>query len=150
MTTRRFSRRARNPVRRAFFQSAGTGTVSGTTMVDQTPVPELGSTSDSQFGDLLVTGMGVIDQADEMAIGQVIVWVGRTSTQPAVEDTGVRTRQWSYNQQGVPFVMRFRGLRVNPGEVMKLNSFFISETLATLVHQHLISTKWSFRELRQG
>ncbi len=150
MTTRRFSRRARNPVRRTFLTSSATQTTLGSTMNDTTPVAELAAGADSQSGDLLVTGMAVIDLADELGIHQTIVWVGRTSTTPAVTDTGVRTRQYGANAQGLPFVLRFRGLRVNPGDQLKLQTTPITETNGALIHQSLISVKWTFRELRQG
>jgi len=118
--------------------------------VDITPVPELGAGADSQFGDLLVTGLALIDASDEMAVGQVLVWVGRTSTTPSQADRGVRTRQFAYQAVGLPFVFRFRGLRVDPGQLMKLITNFRVETLSTLTHQHIVHAKWSFRELAQG
>ncbi len=149
MTTRR-RRATRNPVRRTFVSGVGTGTVIGNVMVDLTPVTELGAGADSQVGDLLVTGLALLDAADEGGIGQVLVWVGRTSTTPAQEDTGVRTRQFAGNQQGIPFVLRFKGLRVNPGQFVKLQSFVRVETLSSLTHQHIVHVKWAFRELRQG
>ncbi len=150
MTMRRTSRRTRNPVRRVFTSGQGSSTTIGGTMTDSTPVSELSATADSQFGDILVTGLALIDLADEGAIHQCILWVGRTSTEPAVTDTGVRTRQYAANAQGLPFVLRFRGLKVNPGQLMKVLTKPLVETNAALVHQELVSIKWSFRELRQG
>ncbi len=150
MTTRRFSRRVRNPIRRSFTSGSGTSTGLGGVMVDITPVSELGPTADSQFGDLLVVGNAWIDLADEAAIHRCIVWVGRTSTQPSTSDTGVRTRQFSANQQVLPFVLRFRGLRVNPGELLKLNTEAVVESDTTVIHQNQVHVKWAFRELRQG
>ncbi len=151
MTTRRFTRRAtRNPIRRTFIDGTGSSTTLGTNMVDITPVSELGATVDSQFGDLLVTGISWIDTLDEAGVHQILVWVGRSSTEPDQADTGVRTRQMVANRDGLPFVVRYRGLRVNPGQLMKLISHPIAESLATVIHQQLVSVKWSFRELRQG
>ncbi len=89
-------------------------------MIDSTPQAELSATDDSRFGELLVTGMAWIDLIDESAIHQCVVWVGRTSTEPSASDTGVRTRQYAANQQGLPFVLRFRGIRVDPGQIVKL------------------------------
>ncbi len=149
MTTRR-RRVTRNPVRRTFTSGVGESGTIGSTMVDLTPVSELGTQVDSQVGDLLVTGVALLDAADEAAIGQCLVWVGRTSTTPSESDTGVRTRQFPANQQGLPFVLRFRGLRVNPGELLKLVTNTKVETLSTLTHQHVVHVKWAFRELRQG
>ncbi len=119
-------------------------------MIDLTPVLELGANADSQVGDLLVTGLALVDLADEAAIHQALIWVGRTSTQPAQEDRGVRTRQYAANQQGLPFVLRVRGLRVDAGQLLKIVTFAIAETNAAVVHQNVVSTKWSFRELAQG
>ncbi len=150
MTTRRFTRKVRNPVRRTFLTSSGSSTVIGTNMIDSTPVTELGAGADSQFGDLLVTGLAAIDLSGELALHQAVLWVGRTSTQPAVTDTGVRTRQFAANQQGLPFVLRFRGLRVDPGMLMKLVTAPIVESSTSVVHENVVSVKWSFRELRQG
>ncbi len=149
MTTRR-RRVTRNPIRRVFFTGAGTGTTPGATIVDLTPVPELDSAADTQVGELLVTGLSLIDAADEATISQCLVWVGRTSTAPNEKDTGVRTRQFPGNQQGLPFVLRFRGLRVNPGQILKLITLVKVETLATITYQHIVHVKWAFRELRQG
>ncbi len=147
---RGFRRVVRNPIRRAFVNgNGGTGTLF-TNMVDITPQAELGSTADSRSGDLLVMGVALIDLADEAGVHQVIVWVGRTSTEPSPEDTGVRTRQVPANSAGLPFALRFRGLRVDPGMQMKLITQPIAETDATVIHQDLVSVKWSFRELRQG
>ncbi len=150
MTTRRFTRKVRNPVRRVFTRGTGSATAIGTTMVDLTPQVELAATADSQFGDLLVVGMAWGDLADEASIHQCVVWIGRTSTFPAVEDTGVRTRQFGANSQALPFVLRFRGIRVNPGEFIKLNTLVVEESVGSIIHQNLVSVKWSFRELRQG
>jgi len=149
-TSRRGSRRSRNPIRRLFFTGVGSATSVGPNMIDSTPVPELGAADDSQFGELLVTGMATIDLIDESAIHQCVVWVGRTSTEPSASDTAVRTRQYAANQQGLPFVLRFRGLRVDPGMILKLITQVVAETDAAIVHQNLISIKWAFRELRQG
>ncbi len=148
MTSR--NRRVRNPVRRTFSVGVGTGGTIDTAIVDITPVSELSATADSQFGDLLVTGIALIDASDEMAVGQIMVWTGRTSTEPSQADRGVRTRQFAYQAVGLPFVFRFRGLRVDPGMQMKLISNFRVETLATLTYQHIVHVKWSFRELAQG
>ncbi len=148
--TSRFSRRPRNPVRRVFNTAVGSATVTSANMVDATVVAELGSTDDSQSGDLLVSGVSIIDLADEAAIHQIKVWVGRVSTEPAASDTGVRTRQVMANAQGVPFVVRFRGLRVDPGQLMKLITEPIAETDAAIVHQSIVSFKWSFHEMRKG
>ncbi len=150
MTTRRFTKRVRNPVRRSFTSGIGNSGVVGATMVDLTPVTELGPTADSQFGDLLVTGLAFVDLADDAAIHQCIVWVGRTSTVPAITDRGVRTRQFAANAQGLPFVLRYRGLRVDAGDVLKLITVIVVETNAALVNQNIVSVKWSFRELAQG
>ncbi len=149
-TSRRFTRRARNPVRRVFFTGVGSATALSAVMIDLTPAGELGAAADSQFGDLLVTGMALIDLADEAAIHQVKVWTGRTSTEPNSADRGVRTRQVLANSAGLPFVVRFRGLRINAGELMKLFVLPIAETDAAIIHQSLVSAKWSFRELAQG
>ncbi len=149
MTSRRF-RRSRNPVRRTFFTGSGSATALATNMVDLTLKTELGSTSDSQTGDVLVTGVALIDLVDEAAIHQAVLWVGRTSTEPDQADTGVRTRQFAANSQGLPFVIRFRGLRVDPGMIMKFVTHAIAETDAAIVHQNIVSAKWSFREMRQG
>ncbi len=119
-------------------------------MIDITAVPELSSTSDSQSGDLLVTGIALVDLADEGAIHQCIVWVGRTSTQPNESDIGVRTRQFGANAQGMAFVLRFRGIRVNPGDILKVKTRPIVETNTAVVHQNVLNVKWTFREMRQG
>ncbi len=147
---RNFRRVVRNPIRRAFVDGAGSTGTLFTNMVDVTPQAELGSTADSRSGDLLVMGMALIDVADEAGIHQIVVWVGRSSTEPSPEDTGVRTRQVPANSAGLPFAVRFRGLRVDPGMIMKLITQPIAETVGTVVHQSLVSVKWSFRELRQG
>ncbi len=97
MTTRRFTRRTRNPIRRVFVSGSGSTATLGATMVDLTPQSELGAEADSRFGDLLVTGVSLIDLADQSAVHQIIVWIGRTSTTPAITDTGVRTRQVTAN-----------------------------------------------------
>ncbi len=76
MTSRRFTRRIRNPIRWAFFSQSATGTTPGTAMIDLTPVPELGSTADSQVGEILVTGMAIMDLADEVAIYTAQLWTG--------------------------------------------------------------------------
>ncbi len=150
MTTRRFNRRARNPVRRSFgFQTGTTGTI-GSATIDLTLQAVLAAEADSRTGDVLITGLALVDAADEAAIHQCLCWVSRVSTEPAQEDTGVRTRQFAANAQGLPFVLRFRGMRVNPGELLKILIFPIVETLATITHQDIVSTKWTFREMRQG
>ncbi len=133
-----------------FFVGSGTTGTLGATMVDLTPVPELGPTADSQFGELLVTILSGTEVADRIAIHQLIVWVGRTSTEPAPEDTGVRTRQYGANEQGMLSVHRIKGLRVNPGELMKLLTKPILESDTDAVNDSLVSAKWTFRELRQG
>ncbi len=150
MTSRRFSRRTRNPIRRQFTNQVATGTAIGAAMIDLTPVPELSSTADSQVGEILVTGMAIMDLADEAAIYTAILWIGRTSTTPAVTDRGVRTRQFGGNSQGIPFVLRFTGLRVDPGQLLKLITQATIETDAAIVHQHVVNVKWAFRELAQG
>ncbi len=119
-------------------------------MVDLTPVTELGASDDSQFGELLVTGMAWVDLVDETAIHQCVVWVGRTSTEPSASDTAVRTRQYGANLQALPFVLRFRGLRVDPGMSLKLITHAVAESDAAVIHQNLVSVKWAFREMRQG
>ncbi len=150
MTTSRRGRRSRNPVRRLFATGAGSATSVGPNMIDIAIVAELGASDDSQFGELLVTGMAWIDLVDETAIHQIVVWVGRTSTEPSASDTGVRTRQFGANLQALPFVLRFRGLRVDPGMQMRLISQVVAESDAAIIHQNLIQTKWAFREMRQG
>ena len=150
MTTRRFTRRTRNPVRRVFFTGTGTQTTLNSTMVDLTPVPEITGVGDSQYGDLLVTGVALIDLVDEAAVHQVKIWVGRTSTEPSQQDTGVRTRQIPANSAGLPYVVRIRGLRVDPGQFCKLFVEAIAETDAAIIHQQIVSVKWSFRELAKG
>ncbi len=127
-----------------------TSTTIGGVMNDIAIVAELAAGADSQVGDLLITGLALIDLADEAAIHQILVWVGRTSTQPTQTDRGVRTRQYAANAQGLPYVMRIRGLRIDVGDQMKLVSFAIAETNASVVHQNVVSVKWSFRELAQG
>ncbi len=150
MTTRRFPQRSRNPIRREFATGSGsTGTIN-TNMVDITIVSELATSADSQFGDVLVVGLALVDAADEGGIHQAVFWVGRTSTEPSPQDTKVRTRQYSANQQGLPFVLRIRGLRVDPGMQLHMITQPIAETLGTITHQDLVSVKWSYRELRQG
>ncbi len=119
-------------------------------MNDITVVSALAAGADSQVGDLLITGLALIDLADEAAIHQLLVWTGRTTTQPAQEDRGVRTRQYAANAQGLPYVMRIRGLRVDVGDNLKLVSFAVAETNASVIHQNVVSVKWSFRELAQG
>ncbi len=149
-TTRRFTRRVRNPVRRVFSDQSGTTPTLGGTMIDLTVVSELAATSDSQFGDLLITGLALIDLVDEAAIHQVKVWTGRTSTEPNQADRGVRTRQLPANSAGLPYAVRIRGLRVDAGDVLKLFIDAIVETNASVIHQQIVSVKWSFRELAQG
>ncbi len=150
MTTRRFTRRARNPVRRIFVSQAGSSSAIGTDMIDLVIVGELTSQLDSQFGDVLITGIAGGDLTDEYAIHQLVLWVGRTSTSPGIADTGVRTRQYPANEIGTPFVFRIRGLRVNPGELMKMTTSPVIESSTSIVHQNVVHVKWSFREMRQG
>ncbi len=150
MTSRRFTRRVRNPVRRVFATQAATSADVTSNMIDLTIQAELASTSDSRTGDVLVTGVALIDLTDEAAIHQMSVWVGRTSTEPAPEDTGVRTRQYPANSQGIPFVFRVRGLRIDPGMQLRLTTQAIVETVGTVIHQNVVSVKFTFRELPKG
>ncbi len=150
MTTRRFTRRVRNPVRRVFLSQSATSADVTSNMIDLVINAELAGTSDSRTGDVLITGVALIDVVDEAAIHQLQVWVGRTSTEPAPEDTGVRTRQYPANSQGLPFVFRVRGLRVDPGMQIRMTSQAIVETVSTLIHQNVVSVKFTFRELPKG
>ena len=140
----------RAPVRRTFSIQAGTSSTLGSNMIDIVQAGPIGAQDDSQTGDLLVTGVALIDLVDEAAIHQCLVWVGRTTTAPAQEDRGVRTRQFAANSQGIPFVLRFRGLRVDAGDILQLSTAPVGETVNSLVHQNVVSVKWSFRELAQG
>ncbi len=140
----------RNPVRRTFTTQSATSTTIGVNMIDLTIVSEIAATADSQHGDVLVTGMALVDLTDQVAIHQMVLWVGRTSTEPAIEDIGVRTRQFGANEIGTLFVLRFRGLRVDPGQLMKCVTQPIAESNSTVVHKNTVSVKWSYRELRQG
>ncbi len=76
--------------------------------------------------------------------------MGRSSTTPGIADTGVRTRQYPANEIGTPFVFRIRGLRVNPGELMKMITTPVIESSTSIVHKNVVHVKWTFREMRQG
>ncbi len=144
MTTR--SRRPKLSVRRAFSTGSGSVTTVGATMVDMTPQAELGGNADPQFGSLLITG--VATSTVKNAVERLIVWIGRTSTQPSIADSGVRTRDVLANPDGLPFVVRINGLKMSPGDVLKLNSVSVVEEDSSTVHRMVVSTKWAFRELR--
>ncbi len=150
MTMRRRSRVVRNPVRRTFASQSGTSAAPGSNMIDLTVVSEIAAISDSQVGDVLVTGIAGVDLVDEYAIHQMLLWVGRTSTQPSQQDRGVRTRQFPANEIGTPFILRIRGLRVDAGELMKLITVPTVETSTSIIHTNIVSVKWSYREMRQG
>ncbi len=73
MITRRFTRRARNPVRRTFATQSATSSAIGSDMIDLVIVGELTSQLDSQFGDVLVTGIAGGDLTDQYAVHQLVL-----------------------------------------------------------------------------
>ncbi len=137
-------RRQRKQVRRIFTTGEGTSTAPTTVMIDITPQTELAALADRQNGNLTVTGVATCNT--ENAIHRLQVWTGRTSTQPAVEDQGVRTRDVPANPDGLPFVVRFNGLKLTPGELLKLNTFAVVEEDATATHTMVVTAKWAFTE----
>ncbi len=139
------SRRPKVIIRRRFSAGSGSASALNTNMIDITPQIELGSTVDPQVGQLLVTG--VATSTIKNAIQRITVWTGRTSTQPADADRGVRTRDVPANPDGLPFVLRFTGLKLSGGEVLKLVSFAEAEEDASSVHRQIVTTKWAFHEL---
>ncbi len=151
MTMRRGTRRpVRNPVRRSFLSQTATATAPGATQIDLTPQTEIAAEGDSRVGELLITGIGSLDTTGDVGIVRFIVWVGRVSTTPAFTDRGVRTRDIAYTELGTGFAFRIRGLRVDAGALLKCQSQLVVETNSSSTHVMTVTTKWAFRELRQG
>ncbi len=141
-TTRR--RRQRKQVRRVFTVGSGIATTTNVNMVDITPQTELVALADRQNGNLTVSG--VASSSVKNAVHRILVWTGRTSAQPAETDQGVRTRDVLANPDGLGFVVRFNGLKLVPGTLLKLISFVEVEEDSTSVHGMVVATKWAFTE----
>ncbi len=145
MTMRR-GRRQRPTIRRSFGGGTGSATALNTVILDFVAATEVAAGADSQTGSLLVTG--VMTSTIKNALHRVKIWKGRTTTEPADSDAGVRTRDLPANPDGIPFIFRIKGLTLHQGDLMKLYSDAIFEEDASSVHTSIVSTKWAYHEMR--
>ncbi len=145
MTMRR--RRFKRQIRRVLATATGSATAPGGAMIDATPGAEVAANADSQSGSLLI--VGIATSSIEGAVHRVRCWTGRTSTAPSDIDRGMRIRDVPANPDGIPFVLRFNGLRLDPGDLLKLTSSPEIEESSSSVHKMTISHKWAFTERNQ-
>lgn len=147
MTMRR-SRRPRPQVHRKYTSGSATATSVGiaNTALDVTPQNEISAGADPQTGEVLVTGIGTSSAG--RAISRLYLYVGRTSTSPAEDDAKVRTRDFPSNAEGIPFVIRIKGLTLREGDFIKLKSFVVVESDAGATHTHTVTCKWAYHEMR--
>ncbi len=108
-------------------------------MLDLTVQAELGSEAVPELHELTI--VGIATSTVKNALHRLVVYVGRTSTHPTETDTGVRTRDFPANPNGLPFSFRIKALRMNPGDQLGLHSFAVLEEDASTVHSNVITVK---------
>ncbi len=137
----------RRQVRRTFTGAFASQTAAGAAnvMVDSTFVSELAGSADPEIHE--VTVYGIATSTVKNAIHSLVMQVGRTSTHAAQTDAGVRTRTVPANPDGIPFVVKFKALRVNPGDQLGVFSFAEVEEDASTVHRMAILIKDVWTEL---
>ncbi len=145
MTTRRFPRRPRRTIRRAFFSQNAVQTSLATDMIDLLVRAELAFDADSEIHELVITGIAI--DSISTSIHKMVVFVGRTSTHPSDTDRGVRVRHFAANPTGLPFVFRFKNLRMNPGDQLGVHTQAVVEDDTSSIHQNTIVVKDVFYEL---
>ncbi len=134
-------------VRRNFVTASGTATSTGAgnVMVDVTVRSERAFDADPEIHEIVITG--VATSSIEDGVHHIVVHIGRTSTHPTESDAGVRVRQVGANPTGLPFSVRIKALRLNPGDQLGVFSFAAVELNASSVHRNVFSIKDVWTEL---
>lgn len=130
---------------RSYQQAQGTQTTLGSSIVDITVRNELGGSNNPELHELQVTG--VCTSTIEDAVHHLIVYVGRTSTHPSSSDAGVRVRTLPANPTGIPFFVRFKALKIRPGEALYLHTEAAVENSSSTIHRNIMSVKDVYYEL---
>ncbi len=136
----------RRQVRRAFLTASNTQTAPGiSSVMNDLTVRSLASTADPEIHEISITGIAT-SSADE-AIHALVVHIGRTSTHPAIDEAGVRVRHVGANTIGLPFFVRYKALRLNPGDILGMLSYVEVEEDAASIHSMTIVVKDVWTEL---
>ncbi len=135
----------RKQVRRSFSSQAATATVIGADMIDLTVRNELSATADPEIHELTVTG--TCQSTSQDAVYRITCYVTRGSTHPTDTDAKVRTRDLPANVSGLPFHVKFKALRMNPGDQLGIHSKVIIEQDSSATHRMTLTTKDVFTEL---
>ncbi len=101
-------------------------------MIDFTVRGELGPTADPEIHEISIVGVAT-SNVDE-AIHAIVCHIGRTSTHPTITDAGVRVRHVQANSASFPFFVRFKALRLNPGDQLGVFSYAEVEEDSTTLH----------------
>ncbi len=115
-------------------------------MIDSTVRAEISGTADPEIHEVQVAGIAT--STVKNAIQRITCFVGRTSTHPSDTDTGVRVRHVMANPDGIPFMVKFKQLRMNPGDTLGLHSQASVEEDASSVHSVAFMIKDVWHELR--
>ncbi len=136
----------RKQVRRTFLSTSDSATAPliANVMNDLT-LRTLNGTADPEIHEVTITG--IAESSVKAAIYAMVVHIDRVSTHPAIDDAGVRVRHIQANGAGLPFFVRYKALRLNPGDIMGMFSYVEVEQDTSSVHISTITVKDVWTEL---
>lgn len=115
-------------------------------MIDTTIRNELGSTADPEIHEVAIVGVATSNTDD--AIFALVIHIGRSSTHPSITDAGVRVRHLPANLAGLPFYVRIKALRLNPGDQLGVFSYVEVEEDAASGHTMIVVIKDVWTDLQ--
>ncbi len=146
MTTARRTRRSRPRI--AYTNFNGTGTTIGSPIFSVTLLAEPSNIAEQlHMEELQVAGIYRMNTATVLGVATMSCFPERSGVTANFQDAGVRVRFMMGNDQGIPFLFKFKNMNLAAGHSLRVQMTPRDES-SDAVHSVVLQTKVVFRELR--